>query len=342
MSNENILSKFYAAMTQSPQLSSQGPINSSAIRQDKKLALEKASSLLSYQNYLTQARSWKAAQKGVPLTFEHEVQAQASQALSDGQTLAAATLRATKHLKQAGRLDHMLNSWIDGVKAAGSVQINDLWNDLTNDPQARQLLKDEGLTEDLWTTLDENMKKLGGLLVLQDGKLVSEVKLAGQEQVQRAVLIHSASGAPQSLDGLLRRGQFERMVEQFDQSNGASLGLVASEPHDLEIADVILSGAFQSVQLLAQHKRKLEDTGLSTYAGNDPFIIVFAAGLLSVLIGGYLDTYYCNDGNDGWVCKLGKVLLFLGILAMIVGTVGLGVKFIISLNSLNVLNLGLH
>src|SRR4051812_49150636 len=104
MANTKIDSKFYAALKRMESATLRAPVNSSAIRQDTNLVLAKVSSLLGYQDYLAQARSWKAARKTVPISFEREVQAQASQALSDGHALAAATLRLTNHLKQAGEL----------------------------------------------------------------------------------------------------------------------------------------------------------------------------------------------------------------------------------------------
>jgi hypothetical protein len=333
--------RFYTAVEQAVQSSPSWPINSVALLQNKNLVMEKASSLLGYQTYLTQARSWKAARKSVPLEFEREVQTQATQALSDTRDFALAVLQTTKHLNQVGALDRMLDTWIAGVKMSGPVQVQDLWSDLANDPAARQLLKEQGWTDDLWTTLDENMKKLDGRLMLQNGKLAGEVKLAGQEQVQRLVLTHSASGAPQSLDDLLRRGQFERIVDQFGQGDAPPLDVVISKARDLEITDVILSGAFQSVQLLAQHKRKLQDTGLATYVGNDPVSVaagLFIAGLILGIVGLVLIDAFCGKNRQSTAaCKVGAVLAILGFV-LIVGVIliepegaGLGIAWLLKI-----------
>jgi hypothetical protein len=310
-------SKFYAALADAAPSSSRGPVNSGAILRDKHLVLEKASSLLGYQNYLTQARAWKAARKSVPLSFEREVQAQAKEALADARELAAGTLRTTKHLKQAGELDCMLDTWIAGVKASGPVQVQDLWSDLEDDPEARQVLRDEGLTDELWTAISENIKKVEGRLFLQGGKLAGEVKVAGQDRARTVVFAHSSTGMPRTVSELLRRGQFERMVEQFGRAGVLPMGLdvVAGEAREVEIADVVLSGAVLSVQMTAQHKRKLEDTGLATYAGNEPATILLLGGLLLIVTGLIISGLSCGDNDHENLCTLGKVLMILGLLA---------------------------
>jgi hypothetical protein len=218
----------------------------------------------------------------------------------------------------------MLDTWIAGVKASGPVQVQDLWSDLANDPEARQLLRDQGWTDDLWTALDENMKKLDGRLVLQDGKLAAEVKLAGQEQGQRVVLTHSASGAPRTLDDLLRRGQFERMVGQFERQGALWMDVVASETDEFEIVDVVLGGAVQCVQGLAQHKRKLEDTGLATYAGNSLPAILLIAGLAVLLTAAIMHGIHdCKDASHKTFCLIASILGFLGDLLLVLGGGGL-------------------
>jgi hypothetical protein len=323
MPNKKIHSNFYAAIEQAAQSSSVGPVNSTAILQNKNLVLEKASSLLVYQNYLVRARKWKAAQQGISIGFKREVQAQAVQALTDGQALAAATLRMTKHLKLTGHLDRMLDTWISGVRVSGPVPVRDLWSDIENDPNVQQLLKDHGLTDELWTAVTKTMKKVDGRLFLQGGKLAAESKIAGQDQMRSVVFRHSANGMPRTISELLRRGQFELMVEQFSRNAALPLDLdvVAGEVRDLEIADVISVGAIFGVQSLAQHKRKLEDTGLSTYAGGELItalivasIILFAVGFAFTLVGCPNPDF--EDSGNETLCKIGQVLILLAMLTL--------------------------
>ena len=328
--------RFYAALGQS---SSEGPINLSAMLQDHNLVLGKAASLLGYREYLSQARSWKAARRSAPLAFEREVQVQATQALADTRDLATAALHITRHLRVAGGLDRMLDSWIAGVRTSGPVQAQHLWSDVVNDPAARDLLRAEGLSNDLFSSVDESMKGLNSRIGVQDGELSAELEVGGH--ARHVALTHSAR-PPRTLEDLLTRGQFERMVERFGEVGALSLDVVAREHGGSEAAELVLGGAILSVQSVAQHKRKLEDTGLATYAGQDPLSIAFVAGLLAIAIGGYLKAKYCTGDDDGVACKIGEVLFILGLVTLIVGVGYFGVNFALSLNSLNVLNLGLQ
>jgi biotin transporter BioY len=121
------------------------------------------------------------------------------------------------------------------------------------------------------------------------------------------------------------------MVEQFGREGAlpSDLDVVAGEARDLEIADVILSGSILSVQSLALHKRKLEDTGLATYAGNAPFLIVMGIALLAAFIGYELVDHYCPEVGDSTGAKvgcaigvllyvLGGVVLFLGAAVLVI------------------------
>lgn len=227
MPDNPALSKFHAAIAQSLQSSAPGPVNAGALLRDKDLALQKGASLHGYHTYLTQCRQWKARHKSVRRAMEREVQVQASQALADARDLATATLRMTRHLKEAGYLDRLLDSWIAGVKASGPVQLQDVWTGLASETGARQLLRDQGLSDELFAAIDENMKQLDGQIALQGGKVSGELKLAGQERTQHIVMGHSASGPPRTLHELLSRGQFERVVEQFEHGEGLACDLVA-------------------------------------------------------------------------------------------------------------------
>lgn len=307
-------SRFYDELARAAGSASAGPINTSALLHDKDLALQKAGSLHSYQTFLAQARSWKAARKSVPRSFEREVQLHATQAVADGREIAAATLRSARHLKQAGHLDRVLDSWIAGVKASGPVQVQDLWVDIAEDAQARQTLRDQGLTDTLFAAMDEQMRKMDGQIMLLGGRFAGEVKLTAQAQTQRIVLAHSASGEPRTLHDLLRRGQFEQLVEQFDRGGALAFDLVAVPPREAEIVELAVTGTLFSVQSLAQHKRKLEDTGLATVAGQDPITVLVWVALAMIVIGAIGSAVFCGGDLDQTACTVAQVLLILGLL----------------------------
>ena len=314
MTNTKVDHNFYAELARAVADASGAPVNTGALLLDKDLALQKAVSLQSYQSFLSQARSWKAARKGVPRSFEREVQVHAAQALADGRELAAATLRSTRHLKQTGHLDRVLDSWIAGVKASGPVQVQDLWADVAEDAQARQTLRDQGLVDNLFAAFDEQMRKLDGQIALHGGKLTGEVKLAGQERTQHIILAHSASSQPRTLHDLLARGQFERITEQLEHGGAPGFDPVVGPLHEGETAEFVAIGALLSVQSLAQHKRKLEDTGLAMVAGQDPVTVLAWVAIAMIVMGVIGSAVFCAGDLDETACTVAKVLLILGLL----------------------------
>lgn len=320
-------SKFYTAMAALPTMAVQGPVNAAAIQRDANLVLEKATSLLAYQQYLTQARNWKGQAKALPAGFEREVKTQAAAALTDTRALASAALRMTSQFKQSGELDRMLSSWITAIQQSGPVQTADLVADLENQTSIRQTLQAEGVTDDIWGSLITNLKNFNAKLFVQDGKLAAEVKVPGQDKPRNVVLVPSATGMPQTLSDLLQRGSFERLTELFLQSGGANLRLLPGPPRDLELADVVLSGSILSVQSMAEHTRGLQDVGLAKYAGSAVVVIVVGALLVAGVIGYLVSQKYCKPDSStaaSAACIAADVLLILATfgLAVALGILG--------------------
>jgi hypothetical protein len=298
----------------------QGPLNSAAIARDKSLGLQKASSLLGYQNYLARARAWKAGQKASTPTFERGVLAQATQALGDARDLAAATLRVAGQMRHAGALDQTLNNWINALKESGPVQVKDLWNGLANDASVREMLAKHGVTDELFAPIGDVMAKLNGPISARNGKLSAQISFESTNQVMNAMFSVAPAGKPKNLDDLLKRGQFERLVAQFNNYGACSIPLVPCPPADLELSDVLLAGAVLGVQTLAQHVRNLQDVGLSTYAGAGPLAGWVLVALVVSLIGYGMANATCPDGHDHNTteCVIGVILAVLGGIALAV------------------------
>jgi len=320
-------SKFYAAMAavRPARAPARGPINAQAIQRDASLVLAKATSLLGYQQYLSQARSWKARAKALPQGFEREVQAQAASALADSQALASAVLRMTNQFKQSGELDRMLGDWIATIGHSGPIHTADLVADLENQASIRQTLQAEGVSDDIWNSLITNLKNVDGSLSVQEGKLTAQMKVPGQDKPRKLVFAPSATGMPQTLSDLLRRGRFEQLAGLFLQTGGAGqLHLLPGPPRDLELADVVLSGAILSVQTMAAHSRGLQDAGLAKYAGSSVTDILVVAFLGAAGLGYLLEGKYCTPGNEhSAACIAATILEFLGALGFVVLAAGL-------------------
>jgi len=314
-------SKFYAAMAavRPARAPARGPINAQAIQRDASLVLAKATSLLGYQQYLSQARSWKARAKALPQGFEREVQAQAASALADSQALASAVLRMTNQFKQSGELDRMLGDWIATIGHSGPIHTADLVADLENQASIRQTLQAEGVSDDIWNSLITNLKNVDGSLSVQEGKLTAQMKVPGQDKPRKLVFAPSATGMPQTLSDLLRRGRFEQLAGLFLQTGGAGqLHLLPGPPRDLELADVVLSGAILSVQTMAAHSRGLQDAGLAKYAGSSVTAVLVVALLGALGLGYVLEQKYCKDDGSppSEACTAAQLLMVLGILGL--------------------------
>jgi hypothetical protein len=309
-------------------------MHSSAVLGERDLTLDRATRLLGYQQYLNQCRSFKAQRKSVSLSFEREVQTQAKQAVSDGHELAASVLRTTRHLERAGQLDRLLIAWTAGVRAAGPVNARDLWSDVVNDSQARQLLREQGVTDPLFAALNEILNEQEGQIVLQGEKLAVE----SQPGRPALVLAPSARRSPRSLSDLLRRGRFEQLVAGFGRGGASSFAVVPGPARDLELVDVIGGGTILGVQSLVQHQRTLEDTGLATVMGNDPITVMAIAAIVSIALGGALEQF-CDDGGDGIACKIGQVLVVLGVIALGVALVTAGLAAFLGKDALELIPL---
>jgi hypothetical protein len=314
------LSKFYDAMltTPAPRAGVRGPLNAGAIHRDANSALGNIASLRGYQEYLTQARSWKARAKTLPTGFERELQTQAAGALTDTRALASAVLRITSQFKQAGELDRMLSSCASAVRKSGPVHSADLLADLENEPSIRQILKDEGVTDDLWNSLTANLRNVSARLSVQNGRLAAEVAVAGQDRPRKVTLATSATGMPPTLSALLQRGRFERLTEQFLSSGRSQFQLVPEPQSDLEMADIVLAGSILAVQAMAEHNRGLQDVGLATYRGRGAAVIWAIGVLAAILIGSLLVGKYCKNGDEENAgCIAGQILSVLGFLGLI-------------------------
>ena len=312
--------KFVQAMGQAVQSISSGPINSGAVARDTARVMAKATSLLGYRNYLKDARAWKASQKGATDGFERQLQTEATQALADSRDLAGAALRVTSQLKQSGTLDAALNAWVAATKSCGPVEIQDLWTGLTADSAATQLFAEQGLTPDLLATVNQAMGQVIGRVSVRGGKLTAKFAAANQGQPQTVTLAPSLStlALPGNLSDLLRQGHFENLVQQFNQLGAASIAFVPTLGGDLQIPDVVFNGAVTAVQGVAQHRRGLQDTGLSTYAGEAGWIILVLIAVVVTIVGSVLTTKYCHSGNyKSAACISGIILLIVGILGLL-------------------------
>jgi hypothetical protein len=210
------------------------------------------------------------------------------------------------------------------IKTSGPVQIKDLWNNVANNASTKQLLQQNGLTDDLFHAITETIGKLEGRVSAQRGKLMVEGKLAGQDRTRITVIRTSFNQPPTNVAELLNQGQFELLMQRFSETGARSIPLIKGKPRDLLPSEIVFAGAIQTVQGMAEHKRRLQDTGLATYAGNEHWVALALLGIVLTLVGGALSSKYCQgrDANTA-ACIVGVLLLILGIavLAVVAGAI---------------------
>jgi hypothetical protein len=307
MPNERAASTFYAAFRQGRGIPS-GPTDPRALGRLHTEALDRAANLLAYQRYLGKARSWKAARKGASLGFEREVQAQATQALADAKALAAAVTVVTDHLEAAGKLDGVFDGLLATVKGARSTRVDELWSGLAADASARDMLRKQGLTDEMFAAMGTAFGRLSGRLAVRSGRIVAELTVADRDATVSAAIGRRRTARPRGVAELLGAG----------------------EP---DLATVVRGGAAASVAAVAAHKRKLEDTGLATYTGRDPATlgVIALAGLVAWIVGALLVDAYCEKKEPASTepkskagCGIGMLLMGLGAFALMMAGGPLG------------------
>jgi hypothetical protein len=308
-------SLFFTAMAGLGHTPAPGPMNAAAIDRDARLVLDKSTSLLGYQHYLAQARSWKAEGAALAPGFERELQVQAASAVVDTQTLALAALRIASQFKQAGQFDSMLSGWIAAIEKSGPINSAALLPDLENETSFRQNLKDEGVTDDIWKSLIANLKNIDATLSVQNGKLTV---VPNQDKSRILAFAPSPTGMPQTLSALLRRGEFERMTATFQRTGGTGLFLLPGPDRDRELAEVFLSGAILSVQSIAAHSRGLQDTGLAKYAGAGPIVIGAIIAVVVSAIAGWYFSNSCQQDKTTGPCIAAAIFAILGFAGLAV------------------------
>ncbi len=305
-----------------------GPINRATFASDRDLALGKVVSLAGYEGFLAAARSTKMKRKGATLAFERNVQTQGRQALGDMHEFGGAVLRLTQQVNQTNLWPSMLTRMAATLKASGPVKVKELWNEVwqnQRDPEYRAALKNHGLTDEIAAAVTEGLAKADATLSLKAGSVAIEGKVPGSRQPSR-VLLKAPGSRPTNVLDLLGSSQFDQVVSAFTHSDPVYLEVVpATSDRVSEPAHLFAVGTIMARQRAADHSRKLDDTGLATYEGNDPgtLIVLLVAGLAIGLIGVTI-LMACDESEDGgppllapdWYCAVGELLVYIAMLVL--------------------------
>lgn len=285
MSKTNFMTAFHAhARMPHPHLH---PVNRATLHADSALAVAKAKGLMAYQQYLAAAREVKARRAGVSASFERTVLAQAVQAQGDLQALCGAALRVTQQINQTDFWGQIFTHVGATLDKAGPQHLGQLWSEALQTIQkhdSAQVFAKAGLSSDLTDAITSVMANVDATLAKKNGTLTVQTTVPGNKEPSAVSLL--APGRPVTgVTDLLRAQQFDSIVSVFTNNEPAYLdvvpvpGVAGYEPADLTAVASILAR-----QRLADHVRKLQDTGLATYQGQDPvsFIIGLIVGSLLV------------------------------------------------------------
>jgi len=301
------------------------PINAASFAADRGLALDKAGKLLAYQSYLVTARAAKARRKTTSVAFERNVLAQARQARDDLDAFTGAALRMTQQVNQTNLWNQTFTRLTRTLRETGPIDVKTMWAGLAGNAQYRSALASHGVSAEMAAAMTEAFTKLDATAALRDGKVSVETRVAGEGQPRRMAL-RPGPARPANISDLLRRSQFDRVVAALTNKEPVHVeavpatGIAAYEP-----ADLFAFGAVAARQRMTEHVRKLEDTGLATYEGNDPITFIGALLVIGIFLGlvGSIILELCNHPTGGveqpeWVCTMGAVLVTIALIVLAV------------------------
>jgi hypothetical protein len=314
------------------------PINGAAFAVDRDVVVQKASNLLSYQRYLAAARAVKARRKGASVSFERSVLAQARQAREDLDAFTAAALRMTQQVNQTDLWRHTLAGAAQSLPDTGPTTPAATWTELMGSEQIRTALATHGVSPEIAGTITEAMSKLDATVSVREGKVSIETQVAGESEPRRVAL--GVAARPADLSQLLRRSQFDAVMAALTSGQPTYVEAVpVAGIAAYQAPDLVAFGVVAARQHMTEHVRKLEDTGLATYEGNDPLSFIVALlviGIYLALVGTIILELCDSTGpveQPDWLCTAGGVMVFLalmvlGALALIFFIDGVAVAFI--------------
>jgi hypothetical protein len=315
------------------------PINTAAFAVDRDVVQEKASNLLAYQSYLADARAVKAKRKGASVSFERSVLTQAHQARDDLDAFTDAAMRMTQQLNQSDLWSDTLASATKSLRDTGPITPSATWAELMQSEQITTAIAAHGVSPDIAATITDAIGKLDATASLRDGQVSIETQVPGESQPRRVALA-AAPTRPADLSQLLRRSQFDGVMSALTNDQPTYIEAVPTAGIAAYRApDLFAFGVVAARQHMTEHVRKLEDTGLATYEGNDPLSFIVALlviGIFLALVGSIILELCDSTGpvlQPDWLCTAGGVMVYLALivlggLALIAFVDGVAVAFI--------------
>jgi hypothetical protein len=315
------------------------PLNRATWADDREVVLQKADRLLDYQRFLADARTVKAKRKGASGSFERSVLAQGQQARGDLDAFTRSTVRMVQQVNQTDLWNATLSRGAQSLRQTGPTGLDSMWAEVTRTEEAKTELARHGLSPQVAAAVTDALGRIKATVSSRDGKVFVEATAPGDNKSRRVAL--AAAARPTDLSQLLRRRQFDQLVSALDNDQAIYVEAVPTKNASAYTApDLFAFGVAASRQRMHEHVRKLEDTGLATYEGNDPVSFIVGVIALAIFLGlvGSIILELCDDPDapvqqPDWVCQSGGVLVMislalLGGIAAIFFLDGVAVAFI--------------
>lgn len=302
------------------------PLYAASFKAERDVVVAKASSLLAYRQYLAGARATKARRKNVPESFERNVLAQARLARGDVDAFTVAALKMQQQVNHTGLWRRTHGDVVRMLRDNGPASLKTMWSDVAGNAQYRSALVGHGVSAEVAAAITEAVNSFDATAVLRDGKVTIETRVAG-EAAPRRLTLAAGPARPATVSDLLRRSQFDRVTQALVNREPVYLEAVPAAPGTgNDMADLMAFGAVAARQYMAEHVRKLEDTGLATYQGNDPITFIGALLVIGIFLGlvGSIILYLCDHPTEveqpEWLCTVGAVMVIIAAVCLAVAT----------------------
>jgi hypothetical protein len=218
------------------------------------------------------------------------------------------------------------------LRETGPVTTKAMWAEIAENEQYRSALAEHGLSADVRSAITDLISRIDVTVAMRDNKPCVETHVAG-ESIPRRATFRAAAEQPATILDLLRHSQFDRVVSAVTNHEPVYMETVPGGATEYEPPDLISCAAVAALQRMAEHVRKLEDSGLATYEGQDPLTIgigLLVAGLFLGVVGATI-LYLCDYPSESveqpeWVCTAGAVMFFIGLSLLGAATVVLFVE----------------
>lgn len=302
------------------------PVNSHAFARERATAIQGLEGLMAYQRFLADARSVKAQRRRVSKAFESRVQAQSRHALLDLNGFMGSALRTAGQVDQNEYWHSNLQRIAAALNDTGPTTAQELWRDIRGRADVMSMLAGFGFSDSMAAMTDQTIAATDIGMRTTEGRV--EIVTRGQSGGEEGIICLTGRRArPKNVAELLGHASFDQLATAFSQPGDGYIPAVSAASPHVQPSELLALAAFVSRQLLVDHVRKLEDTGLATHTGGEPgtLLVLLLIGVTLYLSGLWIadmctDPQVINPPSDT-TCVVGGILTILGAI-LIAGAFG--------------------